>query len=451
VKVLLVNPSSRGVFRTLSFALPPLGILYVAAALEKAGHTVRVVDRTVHPQDVDYGAFDVVGVHADTTRYARALDIARAARAAGATVVMGGPHPCFVAGEVLGSGAVDFIVKGEGERSLPLLLAALRDGGGWEEVPGLIFRKDGEVRRGPEPERIEDLDALPHPARHLIDPARYRGARMGDRPVMPVHTSRGCPAGCRFCSSTNFDGPRWRPRSAASVLDEVEHLVRDYGTRAVAFMDDNFARSPARLHRIAEGVLARGLDVHWWFFARVDTVVRFPELFRFLRRAGARSVFMGVESAAEGTLRSYDKGLRPGQAGEAVEILRSAGYEILASYILGAPFETASDVRETIRHACRLDTNTAQFTVLTPYPGTPLYEEVKDRIFDRDWSHYDSVHSVFRLDHLSRLELQLLLVRAYAAFYTRSRKSVYGFYRFLANRRFGLNALGEIVKSRVWA
>lgn len=448
MEVLLLNPSSRGVFRTLSFTLPPLGILYVAAAAEKAGHRVTVVDRSVDPRPVDFGAFDVVGVHSDTTRFDRALALAARARAAGAAVVMGGPHPCYALEEVLGSGQVDFVIKGEGERSFPLLLEALDRGGGFEEVPGLHFLRDGALTHGPEPERIRDVDSLPLPARHLVDLDRYRAARMGSRTVMPVHTSRGCPSACTFCSSTNFDGPRWRARSAESVVDEVEHLHRRHGARAIAFMDDNFTLSPRRTEQVAEGILRRGLDVHWWFFSRVDGVLRQPDLFTLLARAGARSVFVGVESAAERTLRQYGKGIVAEQAVEAVAALRERGYEVLASYILGAPHETPADLRATVRLACRIDSDTAQFTVLTPYPGTPLHDRVRDRIFDRSWSHYDSLHSVFRLDHFTRRQIQAELVRAYLTFYARSRRSVYGFYRFLANRRFGLNALSEIVKSR---
>jgi len=422
----------------------------VAAALERAGHEVRVVDRTVSPEPLDMAGFDVVGIHADTTRFGRALALARQARAAGATVVMGGPHPCYGLDEVLASQAVDYVVKGEGEAAMPALLDGLKDGGE-RPVPGVTRLADGAVHGGGEPDRIRDVDSLPLPARHLLDMERYRTARMADRCVWPVHTSRGCPAACRFCSSTNFDGPRWRARSAASVLEEIQHLYDRYGARAVAFMDDNFALNPARMGRIAEGILARGLDLTWWFFSRVDGVLRNPDVFRLAARAGARSVFVGVESARERVLRSYGKGISVDAAREAVPRLQAMGYEVLASYILGAPEETASDLRATIRHAAALDSDTAQFTILTPYPGTPLYDELRDRITDRDWSHYDSIHSVFRHDHLTRMELQLFLVRAYMAFYARSRKSVYGFYRFLANRRFGLNALAEVVKSRIKA
>jgi anaerobic magnesium-protoporphyrin IX monomethyl ester cyclase len=449
MKVLLINPSSQGVFRTLGFALPPLGLLYVAAATERAGHAVTVLDRTVDSRPVDFADFDVVGLHSDTTRFGSAMNLARQARAAGTRVVMGGPHPCYALEDVMGSGAVDFVIKGEGEESFPHLLSAMADDDGFETVPGLSFLRHGQIASGPEPRRIRDVDALPMPARHLLDLDRYRAARMAGRTVMAVHTSRGCPFGCRFCSSTNFDGPQWRARSAESVLDEVQHLHDQCGARAIAFMDDNFTLNHSRLRDIAEGILRRNLDLHWWFFSRIDGVLRHPETFDLLARAGARSIFVGVEAAAVRTLESYGKGIVPEQAVEAVRLLQEKGYEVLASYILGAAHETPADIRATVRLACRIDSDTAQFTILTPYPGTPLYDDVKDRIFDREWSHYDSIHSVFRLDHFTRRQIQIELMRAYATFYTRSRRSVYGFYRFLSVRRFGLNAIAEVVKFKL--
>jgi anaerobic magnesium-protoporphyrin IX monomethyl ester cyclase len=287
------------------------------------------------------------------------------------------------------------------------------------------------------------VDGLPFPARDLIDLSAYARARMGSRTIMPVHTSRGCPNRCRFCSSTRFDGARWRARSAGSVLAELEHIHGDLGFGAVAFMDDNFTRSPKRVHEICEGILRSGLDLRWWCFSRVDTVARHPDMVRHMAEAGARSIFIGVESPSAAVLRRFGKGIGPEMAREAVGILKRNGFEVLASFILGAEEETRRDLRATIRFACELDTHTAQFTLLTPYPGTALYADLKDRIREREWTKYDSLHAVFDHPALSRMELQLWLVRAYLTFYLRHRRSVANFFRFLSLRKFGMQALGQ--------
>jgi anaerobic magnesium-protoporphyrin IX monomethyl ester cyclase len=448
MNVLLVNPSSRGTFRLLGFLLPPLGLLYVAAAARKRGHEVRVVDRSVQRGAIDYGGADVVGIHSDTTRIDRAMAVAAEAKVAGAKVVLGGPHPCFVADEVLASGNVDAVVRGEGERSFPDLLDAWAAGRDPASVRGLILGGPDGVRDTGPADPILDVDGLPFPARDLVDLSAYAGAHMHGRPITPLHTSRGCPSRCRFCSSTRFDGTRWRARSADSVLAELTHLVRERGFGAVAFMDDNFTRSPARVRAICDGILALGLDVKWWCFSRVDTVARNPDLFRRMAEAGARSVFIGVESPSASVLEGFGKGIRPGMAREAVRILKRHGFEVLASYILGAPEETRRDLRTTIRFACDLDTDTAQFTLLTPYPGTALYEDLKDRIVEKRWNAYDSLHAVFDHAAVPRHELQSWLVRAYLSFYFRHRRSVANFYRFVSLRKFGLQALGQVLARR---
>ncbi len=184
-RTLLVNPSAGGAFRTLSLQMPPLGILCVASYVEKLGFPVDVVDRCVagwrEPLRLD--GYDVVGIHADTTRYYRALEIAAQAKAAGAIVVMGGPHPCYVEEEVLGTGVVDYIVRGEGEVIFGNLLQALRDGSPVSKVRGITYRENGRIVRTPPEWAITDLDTLPMPAREKVPMDRYLRTRLGGRPI----------------------------------------------------------------------------------------------------------------------------------------------------------------------------------------------------------------------------------------------------------------------------
>ena len=185
MRVLLINPSSRGTFRLLSMLLPPLGLLYVAAAIRKRGHRVKVVDRSVDHSPINFTAFDVVGIHSDTTLFNRAMALARQARAAGVKVVMGGPHPCFVAEEILETGMVDAIVRGEGEKTFCDLLDAWADGSDPAAIPGLICPSAHGITDTGDPDRIEDLDDLPFPARDLVDLSGYSQTRLGYRSLPP--------------------------------------------------------------------------------------------------------------------------------------------------------------------------------------------------------------------------------------------------------------------------
>jgi anaerobic magnesium-protoporphyrin IX monomethyl ester cyclase len=361
---------------------------------------------------------------------------------------MGGPHPCFAAEEILATGMVDAIVRGEGEKAFPDLLDAWADGSGLNSIPGLIFPEKHGITDNGTPDRIHDLDDLPFPARDLVDLSGYSKARLGYRSLTSMHTSRGCPYGCDFCSSTRFDGAKWRFRSAENVLEELEHLVQDLGYGAVSFMDDNFTGSAERIHEICDGVLKKGLDFHWWFFCRVDTVVRHPDMIKHMAEAGATNVFIGVETPSRRLLDHFHKGTDPDQAVEAVRILKRNNIEVYAAYILGAPEENRSDLRATIRFARELDTDTAQFTLLTPYPGTVFFENIKDRITEKDWSKFDAIHPVYKHPKIPGFELRAWFLWAYLSFFLRHRRSIAGLFRFFSARRERARLLAKTLKSR---
>ena len=428
MNVLLVNPPSTGVFSTFGINLPPMGLLYVAAALEQAGHTVVVRDLALQGEVLsaaDLKRADVVGISSDSTRIEKALAIARQAAKAGRPVVMGGPHPQFLAAEISACGAVSYIVKGEGEPVFPALLTALERGEDPASVRGLIFRAQGRMIETPNADK-PDVEALPWPARHLVDLQRYSGC-VDDVPMTPLVTSRGCPGACHFCSSSSFFGRGWRYRSAASVLAELDEIYNRYGFRAVAFLDDNFTLLPERVEQIADGIIERGYGLKLWNFSRVDTIVNNPVMVQKLARAGSQTIYLGIESDSAETLNSLGKRTSVADVERAVSLLKENRIEVFGSYIIGNLNEERGHVERTIELAIRLDTNIAQFSILTPYPGTQLYQEIKERIFTRRWKFYDGLHLVFRHPNINRHLLQVLLVSAFVRFYRRSREAVDGF------------------------
>lgn len=436
MKVLLVNPASAAVYSLFGLDLPPIGLLYLAAALEKAGHAVSVWDAQIegrHPLPADLLGADLVGIGSDTTRIGKALAIARKASSCGIPVVLGGPHAQFAAEPILDTGHVDYIACGEGEEVIVRLADAIESGTGPAGVPGLLFR-DGDRTVATPPLPPPDVEALPFPARHLVDLGRY--VHMGGRRASPVVTSRGCPGRCSFCSSSTFFGGTWRARSVDSVLAEIDELYHRFGVRAVAFVDDNFTLSPSRVVALSEGIARRGHDLKWWAFSRVDTVARNPGMVDSMAAAGCFRIYLGIESGSDETLARLGKRTRSGDAAVAVRVLRDRGIEVHGSYIIGAPGEGREDVERTIELAIALDTDIGQFSILTPYPGTALSEELSDRVFTRRWKHYDGLHLVFRHPRMNRYLLQSLLVKAYVRFYRRSRESLEGFMN--AGRRAGL-------------
>jgi anaerobic magnesium-protoporphyrin IX monomethyl ester cyclase len=428
MNVLLVNPQSASVFNTFGLGLPPVGLLYVAASLEQAGHNVVVRDLAAEDQRLDDGDIrraDLVGISADTTRAGKALSIARRVAAFGRPVVMGGPHPQFMAEDIFAAGCVDYIIKGEGEVVFPNLLTAILNRDSVESIKGLIIRDGRHLIETPAPDPI-DVETLPFPARHLVDIHSYRASTAG-RPITPIVTSRGCPGACHFCSSSSFFGRGWRCRSAGSVLAELDEVYNRYGFRAVCFMDDNFTLAPPRVEQIADGIIDRGCDLKWWCFSRVDTIVGNPAMVARMAASGSIMVYLGIESGNEATLNSLGKNCKATDVTRAVESLRQNGIESYGSYIIGNLDETARDVEKTIEMAVRLNTNIAQFSILTPYPGTKLHGQIKDRIFCRRWKFYDGLHLVFRHPLINRHYLQFLLIKAFIKFYRRSQEATLGF------------------------
>jgi anaerobic magnesium-protoporphyrin IX monomethyl ester cyclase len=442
MNVLLINPPSISVYYTFGFSLPPMGLLYVAASLERAGHRVVVRDLAaegVEVTDADFVSADVVGISSDTTRIERAMRLAKRAAGFDRPVIMGGPHPQFMPEEVLASGWVTAIVRGEGEAVFPELLDTIASRNEPARVRGLICRDGRRIVRTPDADPV-DVETLPLPARHLVDLYRYSASTLG-RPVTPVVTSRGCPGACHFCSSSSFFGRGWRYRSAEAVLLELDEVYERYGFRAVAFIDDNFTLAPERVEQIADGIIERGYDLKWWTFSRVDTIVRNPGMVARMAAAGAIMVYMGIESGSDDTLNSLGKDTNSTDVFQAVDILRRNGIESYGSYIIGNLNESAADVEKTIELAIRLNTNIAQFTILTPYPGTRLYEQVKERIFCRRWKFYDALHLVFRHPRINRFHLQLLLIKAFVRFYRRSREAVAGFKQAADRSKLSLKRL----------
>jgi len=451
MKILLVNPAPTGTLKATGVLFPPLGLLYIAAHAEKEGHQVAVRDLAVRrkEEDIDFKKYDVVGISTDTTRHRQALQLARRAKASGCTVVMGGPHPGYVDEEILSTRRVDFVVRGEGEITFSALVAALeKKNGQFDSIQGISFRSNGGlVRSAPRP-FIKNIDGLPLPARHLINMDDYRRTKFGGRDITPLITSRGCPYQCAFCASSHFFGKKVRARSVASILNELEEIYNRYHFNAVAFVDDTFNLFPKRVIEICHGIIEKKLDLWWWCLSRIDLLLRNEEMVREMVGAGAKSVFIGVESSNPITLKELRKGINVEETVQTVEMLKRNGLEIHASYILGGLHDTVEMIHETIRFAKRLDTNVAQFSILTPYPGTAVYEEVKDRIFKwrSPWSFFDMQHLVFKHDHLTFIRMEWLLLKAHLLYYTRSKKAIQDIWHHIKKHRLGAGTLFRFLR-----
>ncbi len=446
MNILLINPAPTGTLKATGVLFPPMGVLYIAAYMEREGYRVDVRDLAVQKKrkEMDFKQYHIIGISTDTTRHRQALLLAERAKKSGCTVVMGGPHPGYVDEEILSTQKVDFIVHGEGEITFSELVSALqKKDGSLHSIRGISFLHKGQLVRTPRQPFIEDLDRLPLPARHLIDMNDYRRTKLGDRDITPLITSRGCPYRCAFCASSHFWGTKVRLRSVESILNELEELYHRYHYRAVAFLDDTFNLFPQRVIELCRGMTERNLDLWWWCLSRADLLLRNEEMVQEMVRAGAKSIFIGIESSNPKTLQTLNKGIDVEETVQAVKMLKRNGLEIHAAYILGGLEETAEAIHETIRFAKQLDTNVAQFSILTPYPGTAVYEQVKNRIFKwrSPWSFFDMQHLVFKHDHLSFFRMEWYLLKAHLLYYTRSRKALKDIWDHIKKHRLGIRTM----------
>lgn len=427
MRVLLFNPPREGYSEEVQ--APHVGLAYLAAVLEQRGFKVWVVD--AHPFSrqglrslpliIRRVSPDVVGITSTTSTINQAFEAAKVAKRLlpYCTVVMGGPHVTFSDLSTLAScGEVDIVVRGEGEVTLIELLERMEDGRGVKGVLGLTYREGGRARREPDRPLIENLDSLPFPSyKHLpLNLYRSFGLKV---PSLPVATSRGCPFKCSFCVAWKLNKGIWRTRSAINVVDELEHHVSTYGVTDFSFVDDLFTLSRRRVKEICREMRKRGLKVTWGCSARVDTVDY--ELLLEMKRAGCHTLYFGVESKSSRTLKDMRKGFTPERVKEAFRLARQLGINTVASAILFWPGETRRDVEETVKFVKSLESDIAQFCIATPFPGTDLYERLKEAgmIREEDWSKYDIVTPVFETPEFNRKYMVFKWKSAYLTFYLR--------------------------------
>ncbi len=366
--------------------LPPLGVGFLAAAVEADGHEARLVDAMAEQFDLDQTvravldhAPDAVGVSIVTSLNVSAcVPLVRELRERlpeTCPIILGGAHITTAGARALdefpGAAAV---VEGDGETPLRAVLERMGRAADLSGIPGAHYRDaDGTVRPGPPPEWPKDLDQFAPPARHIYKAELYRplpSLNLG-RKVTTVITARGCPwARCAFCHQGSGCSVPFRRRSPEHVADELEGLVRDYGIKSIVFWDDSFCVMPGWINRFCDLLDGRRLNLAWSVLARADTVT--PDMLRRMAASGCYSIQFGFESGVPEILELVRKGTTLEQYRSAVAWSRAAGLEIRGSFMLGFPTETPAMSEQTIEFACSLNADYMLFFAYHVLPGTAL-------------------------------------------------------------------------------
>lgn len=371
---------------------PPLGLLYLSAYLKRAGFAVEVFDSTFAAPDDLYLRLDardapILGVYTNLMTRPAVLAITARAKAAGWTVVLGGPESANYPEAYLAAGA-DIVVFGEGEEALADLLPALAAGelGRLDSIAGIAFRgKEGQVVQTAPRAALRDLDALPWPDREAIDLAAYLDCWRTHHGTGSLNliTARGCPYRCRWCSHAVFGYGHAR-RAPEDVAAEVAWIRERYAPDMLWYADDVFSIHPRWLRAFRAAMEARDLHLPFECITRADRVTE--GVVDDLRALGCFRVWLGSESGSQRVLDAMERGVRVEQVQAATRLLQQAGMRVGMFLMWGYEGETEADIAATIAHVKTTDPDVVLTTVAYPIRGTPYFDAVADRVLPtREW------------------------------------------------------------------
>lgn len=403
-KILLINPPLTGDLSAGIYTVKtPLGLAYIASYLEKHGYELEIIDSMAYYDEIkelDDGSFriglseekieerikkfspDMVGISCSYTVYEKdSLRIAELVKKnSKAAVVMGGAHSSGNPKSVLKNKYVDVVVKGEGEVVFLDLANRIRDKKNINSTPGTItLGKNKKVKVNKPAGRVENLDEIPFPARHLLPMEKYLSHPQNSisnvrRPTTEIISSRGCPFQCIFCSIHTVTGRNWRGRSAKNVVDEIEFLYNKYGVREFRFFDDNMTYDKKRTIGICDEIIRRKLDIKWDTPNGVVIATLDEEILKKMKKSGYYRIVMAIESGSEKSLAYMKKPVNLKKAKEIINICNKLGIWTWSTFVIGFPEETIEDITKTINFSKKSGLNFATFYIAQPYAGTELYD-----------------------------------------------------------------------------
>jgi radical SAM superfamily enzyme YgiQ (UPF0313 family) len=391
--------------RTVDTPVTPLGILYLAAVLEKIGVTVAIVDTDINEAPVDIAKRtlalcpDFVGITATTVQIPLAIDIADNIKILDKNmlIIVGGPHPTVCPEEVAQYECFDIVAIGEGEKIIANIARMVVGEINKEDISGICYKENGVIKFTPKESLIDDLDSLPFPARHLLNsrfyfaPPRIRG--VWTKSTGTVMASRGCPYKCIWCSSHTVFGYKVRYRSADNIIAEIVHMRNSYAIDSVYFYDDTFTLNKKLVMEFCSKLIQ--LDwkgFKWGGQARVDTVDE--EVLSIMKKAGCVQLDFGVESGSPKVLQTLRKDTDIDKVRHAFALCHKVKINTFGSFMIGVPGETCEDILLTHKLIKEIKPDYAEFYFATPYPGTEFYDIArKENALDLTISYNNWIHS----------------------------------------------------------
>ncbi|MCP4269541.1 MAG: radical SAM protein [Candidatus Brocadiaceae bacterium] len=408
MKALLINPSKYDTYGNLERyqwgGLPPLNLVIVASLMQEQGVKVVLVDEYVQdiPFDSDY---DLVGISTTfTCTFPRVIDICGKFKEKMIPVVLGGTHATCMHKEVLEY--CDAVILGEAEGKVEELLNDLRA----TDKLKPLYGSQQFIDLGSEPFR--------RPPYELVDMEKYiKLGVLKKSNFFAIESSRGCPMPCTFCSIGITHGKKPRSYSISTVVQEVRNLKKKHGAQFFTFTDDNFSINKEHCQALCEELERENIK----FFCELPTtILRQPSLIESLAKAGCVSALLGMESINESNLNEISKGFnKPVEYQELFELFAKNRISAMAAMIFGFDNDEKSVFQNTVEFLKMCRVPRALFTILTPIPGTQLYDKLlrAGRIFNQNFSYYDGAHAVYQPKSMTPKELEQGFWDAYQSFY----------------------------------
>lgn len=404
MRVLLINPSLRladvghysKVVEKQRGIYPPLGLAYVASALEKNNHAVKVIDcdadilaiKNISEIAEDFRP-EIVGMYVMTWTFRQANYLLKKIKNKLKNVkfIIGGPNVTSFPAPSLKHSEFDYAVIGEGEITTPELIDAIekkKKVNEFRKIKGIVFRDKNKIIVNPSRNLIEKLDDIPFPAWHLLPIDNYFDIFTRKRRFVTIISSRGCPFNCTYCDRLNRMGKRWRSRSPKNIVDEIEFLYNKYKIREFMFFDDNFIVNKNRVYELCNEILRRKLKILWECRARVD-MVDF-ELLKRMKKAGCYRIRYGMEAGDNKILKIMKKGITVEQVRKAAIMTKKAGIEVFAYFMMGSPGEDHATLKKTLRLAIEIKPDFVAFSKTIIIMGSELFDwGVQNRQIKKDY------------------------------------------------------------------
>lgn len=412
--------------------LPPLGLAYIASMLEKNNHNVKILDTQLFNIGIEETVNeckkfmpDIIGIYTLTSSFQTVVELSRELKKKlNVKIAIGGPHPTIEPIKTLENNDIDFSVVGEGEYTFKELLEELeKSKPNLRRVKGMVFKYNKKVILNPPRHPIKNLDELPFPARHLIKMSLYQPSpnHYKQLPYATMVASRGCPYACTFCSSSKIWNQRYRVRSVKNVIKEIKLLKKEYGIKDIGFWDDLWGINPKWIEEFCGAIKKNKLKISWSCELRADSATK--KILKTMADAGCWCIFYGIESLDQDILNAINKKTTVKQMINALKWTKEADIEIRANFILALPKETPKKVKKMLDELIKIDMEYVKFNVLTPYPGTKVYDEVKQGrwgIMKEDRNKLTGYHVTFiPYGYKNAKEVEKMRKYAYRRYYLR--------------------------------